>query len=147
MGYCPRVAGVRMPATYINHYAANGGVVVPQFGGWAEETDRRAIETLQAAYGPDYKVHSLPPQLQVTAVSMQTAMKQLPSPVTFTSTYILPAQQRSLLLHYMWHQLLLLRISIIDVIYAMQVVGVKSREVLLNAGNIHCITQQWVAGW
>ena len=28
-----------------------------------------------------------------------------------------------------------------------KVVGVKSREVLLNAGNIHCITQQWVAGW
>jgi agmatine deiminase len=27
-----------------------------------------------------------------------------------------------------------------------KVVGVKSREVLLNAGNIHCITQQWVAG-
>ena len=23
-----------------------------------------------------------------------------------------------------------------------QVVGVKSREILLNAGNIHCITQQ-----
>ncbi len=22
-----------MPATYINHYCANGGVVVPQFGG------------------------------------------------------------------------------------------------------------------
>ena len=22
----------------------------------------------------------------------------------------------------------------------------KSREVLLNAGNVHCITQQWVAG-
>ena len=32
-GYCPRLPGVRMPATYINHYAANGGVVVPQFGG------------------------------------------------------------------------------------------------------------------
>jgi agmatine deiminase len=71
-----------MPATYINHYAANGGVVVPQFGGWAAETDRRAIETLQAAYGSERKV-----------------------------------------------------------------VGVSSREVLLNAGNIHCITQQWVAGW
>ena len=28
-----------------------------------------------------------------------------------------------------------------------KVVGVKSREVLLNAGNIHCITQQWVKGW
>lgn len=26
-----------------------------------------------------------------------------------------------------------------------QVVGVYSREVLLNAGNVHCITQQWVA--
>ena len=24
----------------------------------------------------------------------------------------------------------------------MQVVGVKSREILLNAGNIHCVTQQ-----
>jgi agmatine deiminase len=71
-----------MPATYINHYCANGGVVVPQFGGVAAETDRLAIETLQRAYGPDYKV-----------------------------------------------------------------VGVKSREVLLNAGNIHCITQQWVKGW
>jgi agmatine deiminase len=81
-GYCPRLPGVRMPATYINHYCANGGVVVPQFGGWAAETDRKAIETLQAAYGPSYKV-----------------------------------------------------------------VGVKSREVLLNAGNIHCITQQWVKGW
>lgn len=47
--------------------------------GIAAETDRKAIETLQEAYGPGYKV-----------------------------------------------------------------VGVKSREVLLNAGNIHCITQQWV---
>lgn len=46
-GYCPRLPGVRMPATYINHYCANGGVVVPQFGGWAAETDALAIETLQ----------------------------------------------------------------------------------------------------
>lgn len=41
--------GVRMPATYINHYAANGGAVVPQFGGWAAETDALAIKTLQAS--------------------------------------------------------------------------------------------------
>ncbi len=47
--------------------------------GAAAEMDAKAIETLQEAYGPDYKV-----------------------------------------------------------------VGVRSREVLLNAGNIHCITQQWV---
>lgn len=30
---------------------------------------------------------------------------------------------------------------------AAQVVGVKSREILLNAGNIHCITQQQPAAW
>ena len=34
-----------MPATYINHYAANGGVVVPQFGG----VSPRLFMTLQAA--------------------------------------------------------------------------------------------------
>ena len=51
------------------------------YAGSAAETDRKAIETLQEAYGADYKV-----------------------------------------------------------------VGVRSREVLLNAGNIHCITQQWVKG-
>jgi len=28
-----------------------------------------------------------------------------------------------------------------------KVVGVQSREVLLNAGNIHCITQQQPAEW
>jgi agmatine/peptidylarginine deiminase len=55
-GYCPRPAGVRMPATYINHYAANGGVVVPQFGGWAEETDRcegaqhACLEPVESSY-------------------------------------------------------------------------------------------------
>ena len=56
-------------------------MLVPVCAGSAAKTDRRAIETLQEAYGADYKV-----------------------------------------------------------------VGVRSREVLLNAGNIHCITQQWVKG-
>ena len=76
-GYCPRLPGERLPASYINHYVANGGVVVPQFGGYSEELDSIAIKILQKAYGPDRKV-----------------------------------------------------------------VGVHSREVLLNAGNVHCITQQ-----
>ena len=57
-GYCPRVPGVRMPATYINHYAANGGAVVPQFGGWAAETDALAIKTLQAK--PHFTPRSFP---------------------------------------------------------------------------------------
>lgn len=53
--------------------ACNGGAVIPQFGAGAAEADKRAIEILQEAYGPERKV-----------------------------------------------------------------VGVMSREVLLNAGNVHC---------
>lgn len=52
-GYCPRLANARLPGSYINHYCANGGVVVPQFG---YHTDKLAIEALQKAYGPSYKV-------------------------------------------------------------------------------------------
>ena len=61
-GYCPREPCARLPSTYINHYCANGGVVCPQFGGKAAEADKRALEVLQEAYGPDYKVLTrLPP--------------------------------------------------------------------------------------
>ncbi|KAK9813705.1 hypothetical protein WJX73_004175 [Symbiochloris irregularis] len=78
-GYNPRVPGERLPASYINHFQANGGAVVPAFGGKATDTDRAAVQALQKAYGRERKV-----------------------------------------------------------------VGVKnSREVLLNAGNVHCITQQF----
>lgn len=76
-GYCPRIAGERLPASYINHYVANGGVVVPRFGGYSADRDAEAVRIFQEAYGPDRKV-----------------------------------------------------------------VNVYSREVLLNAGNVHCITQQ-----
>ena len=81
-GYCPRIAGERLPASYINHYIANGGAVVPQFGAAATDTDKRVLDVLSEAYGSERKV-----------------------------------------------------------------VGVSSREVLLNAGNIHCITQQHPAAW
>lgn len=54
-GYCPRIPGERLPASYINHYIANGGVVIPQFGAGAKETDKKALEVLQKAY-PDRKV-------------------------------------------------------------------------------------------
>ncbi|KAK9839409.1 hypothetical protein WJX81_000485 [Elliptochloris bilobata] len=81
LGYVRHVDSERLPASYINHYIANGGAVIPQFGGpgleRATETDAKALEVLQAAYGPERKV-----------------------------------------------------------------VGVKLPEILLNAGNIHCITQQ-----
>jgi agmatine deiminase len=79
-GYVPRLANARLPGSYINHYCANGGVVVPQFG---YPTDQQAIDVLQKAYGPQYKVVGVPG---------------------------------------------------------------GTREVLLNAGNVHCITQQHVLG-
>ena len=59
LGYVPRVEGERLPASYINHYIANGGAVIPQFGGpglaRATETDAQALEVLQAAYGSERK--------------------------------------------------------------------------------------------
>ena len=62
LGYVPRVEGERLPASYINHYIANGGAVIPQFGGpglaRATETDAKALEVLQAAYGPERKARS-----------------------------------------------------------------------------------------
>ena len=79
-GYVPRLPVARLPGSYINHYCANGGVVVPQFG---YPTDQQAIDVLKAAYGPGRKVVGVPG---------------------------------------------------------------GTREVLLNAGNVHCITQQHVLG-
>ena len=64
LGYVPRVEGERLPASYINHYIANGGAVIPQFGGpglaRASETDAQALEVLQAAYGPERKARGGP---------------------------------------------------------------------------------------
>ena len=76
-GFCPRIPGERLPASYINHYVANGGAIVPRFGGYSADRDAEAVRILQEAYGPERKV-----------------------------------------------------------------VNVYSREILLNAGNVHCITQQ-----
>jgi agmatine deiminase len=56
-GYVPRLANARLPGSYINHYCANGGVVVPAFG---YPTDQQAIDVLQKAYGPGYKVVGVP---------------------------------------------------------------------------------------
>ena len=55
-GYVPRIAGERLPATYINHYTANGGAVVPQFGFNAAGTDERALEDIYQAYNGERKV-------------------------------------------------------------------------------------------
>ena len=55
----PRIAGERLPATYINHYTANGGAVVPQFGFNAAGTDERALEDISKAYNGERKVRNV----------------------------------------------------------------------------------------
>jgi agmatine/peptidylarginine deiminase len=47
-GYVPRLANARLPGSYINHYCANGGVVVPQFGYPTGEGDRQTASAAPA---------------------------------------------------------------------------------------------------
>lgn len=42
--------GERLALSYINFYLVNGGLILPVFGGDAAETDRKAAETLRAAF-------------------------------------------------------------------------------------------------
>lgn len=51
-GTVPRDVGGRLPASYINYYFVNGGVIIPLFG---DENDRKALEMLTALF-PDRKV-------------------------------------------------------------------------------------------
>lgn len=47
--------GGRLALSYINFYLANGGLILPVFGGDAAETDRKAAETLSALF-PERKI-------------------------------------------------------------------------------------------
>lgn len=53
----PRPAGQRLTATYVNHYLANGAVIVPTFDD--PVTDAAALRTLQTIY-PERRIVSLP---------------------------------------------------------------------------------------
>lgn len=55
-GSYPRLAGMRIGASYVNFYLANGGAVVPQFD---DPFDRPALQTLQELM-PDRKVVGIP---------------------------------------------------------------------------------------
>ncbi|MBO6106486.1 MAG: agmatine deiminase [Stomatobaculum sp.] len=50
-----REAGERLAASYVNFYFANGIALVPQFGGENKESDRRAVQILEALC-PDRRV-------------------------------------------------------------------------------------------
>ncbi len=54
-----RKAGERLAASYVNFYFANGKILLPQFGGVNEKSDKRAIEILSKAC-PDRKVVGVP---------------------------------------------------------------------------------------
>ena len=92
------MAGERLPASYINHYIANGGAVVPAFGARAADTDKAAVEALQKAYGPDRKVSilSLAPAIQAYGSSADHHVVEswrTPRPVVHvTEAYQAPLQ-------------------------------------------------------
>ncbi|MDF2721655.1 MAG: agmatine deiminase [Paenibacillus sp.] len=48
----------RLTLSYINFYFVNGGIILPVFGGPAEQTDRLAIETLQRLY-PERRIRTV----------------------------------------------------------------------------------------
>jgi agmatine deiminase len=50
--------GNRLTLSYLNFYFVNGGIILPVFGGEAEETDRKAEEILAAAF-PDRKIRKV----------------------------------------------------------------------------------------
>lgn len=54
-----REAGERLAASYVNFYFTNDSVLVPQFGGENEESDRRALRILSELM-PDRKVTGIP---------------------------------------------------------------------------------------
>lgn len=51
-------AGQRLTLSYLNFYFVNDGIVLPVFGGSAEETDRKAEEILAAAF-PDRRIRKV----------------------------------------------------------------------------------------
>ncbi|MCR8658858.1 agmatine deiminase family protein [Paenibacillus endoradicis] len=48
----------RLTLSYLNFYFVNGGIILPVFGGTAEETDRKAIEVLSSLY-PDRRIRTV----------------------------------------------------------------------------------------
>lgn len=48
----------RLTLSYLNFYFVNGGIVLPVFGGAAEQTDRLAVQTLQKAF-PDRTIRTV----------------------------------------------------------------------------------------
>lgn len=50
--------GQRLTLSYLNFYFVNGGIILPVFGGAAEESDRRAADILASLF-PDRKIRTV----------------------------------------------------------------------------------------
>lgn len=50
--------GKRLTLSYLNFYFVNGGIIVPVFGGEAQETDRLAVEVLRKVF-PERKIRTV----------------------------------------------------------------------------------------
>ena len=50
--------GNRLTLSYLNFYFVNGGIILPVFGGAAEESDRIAVRTLQEVF-PDRRIRTV----------------------------------------------------------------------------------------
>lgn len=50
--------GIRLTLSYINFYFVNGGIILPVFGGEAEETDAKAVRVLSETF-PDRKIRTV----------------------------------------------------------------------------------------
>lgn len=50
--------GKRLTLSYLNFYFVNGGIILPVFGGSAAETDKKAEQTLAAAF-PDRRIRTI----------------------------------------------------------------------------------------
>ncbi len=121
-GYTPRIPGERLSASYINHYKCNGGAVISKVRpgrmrcrAGCSGLRLAALPVMGASSGclPFWPAPPTPRQFGAGAAA---------------------ADQRAL--------------DILGEAYCKyldsntRVVAVDSREVLLNAGNVHCITQQ-----
>lgn len=73
-----RTVGERLAASYVNFYFTNGAVLLPQFGGENEESDRRAVK-LMREWCPDRRIIPIPArQIIVGGGNIHCITQQIP---------------------------------------------------------------------
>lgn len=137
-GYTPRIPGERLSASYINHYKCNGGAVISKVGqvGHVVQVGHATVSRRRSASGAGW-LHSASCAYSLPSCFCPPTRCLLAPPAPLFVQFgagAAAADQRAL--------------DILGEAYCKyldkntRVVAVDSREVLLNAGNVHCITQQ-----